>query len=95
MDDNTKSGQGLRIACEKRRAELEQSLEFLGKDGSAGTRKDIEEALVSLSGLLTGDLDHIPSMVSEQLSRWLELNKYLGLKEQRAIAAKQAGPRAN
>lgn len=93
METNKKSGQGLRIACEKRRAELERSLEFLGQDGEPGTRKDIEAALAALSGLLTGDLDHIGSMTGEQLNKWLQSNRHLGLKEQRALAAAQGTPR--
>jgi hypothetical protein len=90
MDDTKKQGQGLRLASEQRRAELEQVLAHLGTSGSPGTRKDIEAALQSLSGMLTGDLDNIPTMVGEQLGRWLDRSKYLGLKELREIAAKQA-----
>ena len=93
MDAQMKTGQGLRIACDKRRGELERVLEFLGPDESPGTRKDIESALGALSAMLTGDLDHIDSMTGEQLSRWLQGSRYLGLKEQRSIAATQRRPR--
>ena len=85
MEKHQKQGQGIRMACEQRRAELEKILAFLG-ERQADTRKDIESALDELSPLLTGDLDHIPTMVSEQLSRWLERAKYLGLREQREMA---------
>lgn len=87
MDDG-KQGQGLRIACETRKAELQLALAALDKGDESTTRKDIEAALDALSDLLTGDLDHIPRMVSEQMSRWLESSKYLGLKEQREIDAR-------
>jgi hypothetical protein len=94
MGEIKKQGQGLRIAGEKRKVELEQTLAYLGKEKSPETRKAIEAALASLSSILTGDLDHIPPMVCEQLSRWIESSKYLGLKEQREIAATRAAPRA-
>ena len=94
MDETRKSGQGLRHACESRRAELKQVLDFLGKDDASATRKDVEAALAALSALLTGDLDHIDSMTGEQLNRWLHGSRHLGLKEQRAIAARLGTPRA-
>ena len=92
MEDNRRSG-GLRTACEQRRTELEQVLEFLGKDDTSGTRKDIESALAALASLMTGDLDHLASMTSERMNRWLQSSKHLGLKEQRAIAATRGAPR--
>ena len=92
MDDDKKSGQVLRVACEKRRRELEEVLDFIGMD-VPGTRRDIEAALGALATMLTGDLDHIPPMTSDSLTKWLRSSRYLGLKEQRAIAAGRATPR--
>ena len=76
----------LRVLCETRRHELKAALERLDADGSPQTRHDIEVALDSLDGLLTGNLDQIPPVVALQLSKWIATSKYLGAKEAREIA---------
>jgi hypothetical protein len=38
---------------------------------------DIEHALNAVSGLLTGDLDHIPRVVAAELHTWLESAKHV------------------
>jgi hypothetical protein len=85
MSDVNKYGQGIRGAVEKRRDELLKVLAHIGTTGSQSTRKDIEAALKALAALMTGDLDHIPQAVSQDLTKWLEHAKYLGLKEMREM----------
>ena len=68
-------GQSLRARVEARKQELEAALATLGPDDRA--RPDIENALNNVSGLLTGDLDHLPRVVAAELSTWLEANKYV------------------
>lgn len=68
-------GQNLRARVETRKQELELALSTLGPDDRA--RADIELALAEVSGLLTGDLDHIPYVVAVELNRWLESNKHV------------------
>lgn len=77
----------LRVLCETRQHELKTALERLDADGSPQTRHDIEVALDSLDGLLTGNLDQIPPVVASQLSKWIATSKYLGAKEARELAA--------
>jgi hypothetical protein len=76
----------LRALCETRQAELKDALGRLAADGSPQTRHDIEVALDALDGLLTGNLDQIPPVVSAQLSKWIASSKYLGAKEARELA---------
>jgi hypothetical protein len=71
----TMRGQSLRARVETRKQELEAALATLDLDDRA--RPDIENALNEVSGLLTGDLDHIPRVVAAELSTWLESNKYV------------------
>lgn len=68
-------GQALRTRVETRKHELEAARDKLAV-GASG-RDDVDRALSAIAGLLTGDLDHIPSVVSAQLSQWLETNKHL------------------
>lgn len=68
-------GQSLRARVEARKLELEAALAKLGPEDRA--RDDIENALNEVSGLLTGDLDHIPRVVAAELSTWLEANKHV------------------
>jgi hypothetical protein len=77
----------LRSLCETRQRELKEALARLAADGSPRTRHDIEVALDALDGLLTGNLDQIPPVVSAQLSKWIASSKYLGAKETRELAA--------
>ena len=46
---------------------------------------DIELALSTINELLTGDLEHVPSVVAADMSRWLERNKHLA---ESAVVAK-------
>ncbi len=68
-------GSSLRVRVEARKQELELALAKLAPDDRA--RRDIEQALNEVSGLLTGDLDHIPRVVAAELSNWLESNKHV------------------
>jgi hypothetical protein len=58
-----------------RKQELEQAFATLAPDDRA--RSEIESALNEVTGLLTGDLDHIPRVVSAELNNWLESNKHV------------------
>ena len=82
----------LRALCETRQAELKEVLGRLAADGAPQTRHDIEVALDALEGLLTGNLDQIPPVVSAQLSKWIASSKYLGAKEARELAVPPAAP---
>lgn len=68
-------GSHLRSRVETRMRELEMALATL--DPADRARPEIETALESVRGLLTGDLDQIPHVVGEQLSKWLEVNKHV------------------
>jgi hypothetical protein len=68
-------GSSLRARVEARKQELELGLSKLAADDRA--RGDIEHALGEVTGLLTGDLDHIPRVVAAELSTWLEANKHV------------------
>jgi PAS domain S-box-containing protein len=70
-----------------RRDELTLALTHVGKDDAA-SRSEIENALGSLVPMLTGDLDHLPDMVSRDLSRWLEVNKRVGVAQETSVVAK-------
>ena len=67
-------GQGLRTRVETRKHELEVAM---AKLPVGPERIDLERAIGTIEGLLTGDLDNIPPVVSAQLSQWLEANKHL------------------
>lgn len=67
-----------------RRDELQLALTQIGKD-DATTRAAIETALGSLVPMLTGDLEHVPDMVSRDLTRWLELNRHLGVSQETPV----------
>jgi hypothetical protein len=67
-------GQGLRARVETRKYELEAAI---AKLPPGPERLDLERAIGTIEGLLTGDLEHIPSVVSAQLNQWLETNKHL------------------
>jgi len=81
MSSNTNTtdasrGQFLKTRVEMRKRELQTAA--AGLEPTDHTRQDIEAALAAIEGLLTGDLDNMPQMVSADLNRWLERNKYLG-----------------
>ncbi|HTJ44628.1 MAG TPA: hypothetical protein VL463_21130 [Kofleriaceae bacterium] len=67
-------GQGLRARVEIRKHELQAEMDKLPP---GAPRLDLERAIGTLDGLLTGDLDNIPPVVAAQLSQWLEANKHL------------------
>ena len=69
---------GLVEQVQVRRTELEAAL--AAGDLGASTRSDIESALATLGTMLTGDLDELPDTVRRDLARWLESNKYLGVR---------------
>jgi hypothetical protein len=75
--DLPKHGQGLRTLVEARKHELELELEVI-KKGGTGKSGDIDAALSALTALLTGNLDQIPPVVAQELSRWVESSKFLG-----------------
>lgn len=68
-------GSSLRTRVESRKNELEAALLELAADDRS--RPEIEVALSEINGLLTGDLDNIPRIVSAQMSSWLEANKHI------------------
>ena len=68
-------GSSLRVRVETRKQELEVALAPLCPNDRA--RRDIEQALNEVTGLLTGDLDQIPRVVAAELSAWLEANKHV------------------
>ena len=69
------AGHSLRARVEMRKAELSAALADPATDEL--TRVDLEIALAEVEGLLTGNLDHIPKVVSAELSTWLEANKHV------------------
>jgi hypothetical protein len=78
METSTaKHGQGLRALVQARHRILEQDLNAIQK-GAPGKSADIEAALSALKALLSGNLDQIPPMVAQELSRWIETSKHLG-----------------
>jgi len=68
-------GSSLRVRVEARKQELELALAKLAPDDPA--RREIEHALSEVSGLFTGDLDHIPRVIAAQLNTWLESAKHI------------------
>ena len=67
-------GQALRVRVETRKRELEAAMSKLPPGPE---RLDLERALGTIVGLLTGDLDNVPNVVAAQLSQWLEANQHL------------------
>ena len=70
------TGQPMVIRVQARKAELEARLKTLRED-DLQTRSDIDLALATIGELLTGDLEHIPQVVSADMNRWLERNKHV------------------
>jgi hypothetical protein len=60
-----------------RKYELEAVLASLDVQ-DARERGDLELALSTIGELLTGDLEHVPSVVTRNMNRWLEATKHLG-----------------
>lgn len=67
-------GQVLRVRVEVRKRELEAAM---AKLSPGPERLELERAISTITGLLTGDLDDVPSVVAAQLDQWLEANKHL------------------
>jgi hypothetical protein len=75
-NNNGSGGVTLVEQVQARKEQLERAL--TADTTSASTRADIEAALASIVPMLTGDLAKLPDMVSRELTRWLETNKYIG-----------------
>ncbi len=69
-------GEPLVQRAQTRQRELAVRLALLPEEDVRG-RTDIETALSTVAGLLTGDLDQISNMTAQALDRWLEANKHL------------------
>jgi hypothetical protein len=76
-------GQILRVRVAARRAELAASLARPNLDSL--TRQEVQQALSTVAGLLTGDLDRIPKVVAVELNTWLEANKHVDERHPSAI----------
>jgi hypothetical protein len=69
-------GQPLALRAQKRLAELEALAAEMPVGGML--RSEIELAMSSVSGLLTGNLDELAQTTAADLNRWLEGTKHLG-----------------
>jgi hypothetical protein len=69
-------GEPLAMRAQKRKLELELALTKLPADDMRA-RNDIDRAVASIDGLLTGDVDHLSSATAADLSRLLENSKHL------------------
>jgi hypothetical protein len=69
-------GEPLAARAQKRKAELEAALEKLPAS-EVRARNDIELALSTVDGLLTGDVDQLSDVTASNLNRWLEQSKHL------------------
>lgn len=69
-------GQPLAARAQQRRAELAAALQKLPAD-ELRARGDIELALTTVDGLLTGDVENLSDATASQLDRWLEHTKHL------------------
>jgi len=80
-------GEPLAERAQQRRAELATALEKIPPE-QIRARNDIELALATVDGLLTGDASHLTDATAADISRWLELNKHLA--EQASKAPRRA-----
>jgi hypothetical protein len=69
-------GEPLAVRAQKRRAELDAALQKLPA-GDLRARNDIELALTTVDGLLTGDIEKLSDATASQLNRWLEQTKHV------------------
>lgn len=69
-------GEPLVIRAQKRRLELQRALANLPAT-DLRARNEIDVALTSIDGLLTGDLEHLSRTTAADLSRLLENIKHL------------------
>jgi hypothetical protein len=83
-------GSNLRTRVETRMQELELALTTLAPTDPV--RADIAAALDGVRGLLTGNLDEIPHVVSVDLSRWLETHKHLNERATEGDIEREADP---
>ncbi len=72
-------GEPLAERAQQRRAELATALAKMPRDQTRA-RRDIEQALAAVDGLLAGDPDHLTDATAADISRWLELHKHLAEK---------------
>src|SRR4051794_33016952 len=73
------AGQPIVARVMTRKHELEAALEALPAE-SVRERSDLELALATIGEMLTGDLSHVPAIVSADMNRWLERTKHLAEK---------------
>lgn len=69
-------GEPLAVRAQKRKAELVAALQKLSSDELRAC-SDIELALTTVDGLLTGDVEKLSDATASQLDRWLEHTKHL------------------
>jgi hypothetical protein len=69
-------GEPLAMRAQKRKLELALALTKLPADDMRA-RSDIDRAITSINGLLTGDVDHLSTTTAADLSRLLENSKHL------------------
>jgi hypothetical protein len=70
------TGQPIVVRVMVRKHELETALADLPHEDRRA-RSDLELALSTIDGLLTGNLAEVPAMVVVDMSRWLERTKHL------------------
>jgi hypothetical protein len=70
------TGQPLVARVMARKLELEALLAALPLE-DLNARGDIGLALSTIADLLTGDLEHVPSVVAVDMNRWLERTKHV------------------
>lgn len=68
----------LRGLCETRRSALVAARAALSVDVLPTERRELEDAIQALDGLLTGELDRIPEECADRLRAWLGTSRYLG-----------------
>ncbi len=78
-------GHALRAAVMQRREELELRLAELQNSEQQGTAVPlaIEGALAMLDAILPAEDADVPPVIAEQLARWLEANRYVGVVERK------------
>jgi hypothetical protein len=69
-------GEPLAMRAQKRRIELAAALDKI-PDEDTRARNDLEIAMSSIDGLLTGDVEHLSDATASELSRLLENSKHL------------------
>ncbi len=81
----------LAVRARLRRAELAQALEQLPPDEKR-VRGDIELALATVDGLLTGDPEHPTDATAAEMNTWLEHTKHVAEAPGQVAAAPAAAP---